>query len=51
MASPITPTPILKGADAKRFYEVLEKEERQPDQKRIEFIKRSIKVFRAVSVR
>jgi hypothetical protein len=51
MAKPIEPTPVLKGEDAERFYEMLDKEERQPDQKRIEFIKKSISVFETVSRR
>ena len=51
MAKPIEPTPVIRGEDAERFYELLAKEERQPDQKRIEFIKKSINVFETVSRR
>lgn len=48
MAKPIEPTPVIKGEDAKRFDEVLAQEERQPNQKRINFIKKSIEVYRKI---
>ena len=39
MALAIEPTPILRGADAKRFMELTLKAEREPDPKMAAFIK------------
>jgi len=49
MSKPIKPTPILRGEDAKIFDEVLAQEERKPNQKRIDFIKESIEIYKKVS--
>lgn len=46
MARPIEPTPILRGEDAKRFYEDLDRAEANPDPKKAAFIKECIEIFR-----
>ena len=42
MAKPIAPTPILDGKDAKRFLEIMLKEQVDPDPKRIKFIREAL---------
>ncbi len=44
MAKPIRAIPTLKGDDAKRFLNILLKEEKNPSKKRVEFIKKSLKM-------
>jgi len=46
MARPIEPTPILKGEDAKRFYEDLDQAESKPSLKKAKFIKECIELYR-----
>lgn len=45
MAKPIEPTPILKGEDAKRFYDDLDQAEAKPDPKKAKFIKECVELF------
>ena len=50
MAKPIRATPTLRGEDAIRFIKNMIKEERTPNQKRIEFIKKALNTkFNVVS--
>lgn len=42
MAKPIEATPTLRGADAVRFIKKMIKEERNPNPKRIAFIKKAL---------
>ena len=49
VAKPIEPTPILKGQDIVRFYEVMHKEESNPDPRRVELINKGLDVFSRVS--
>jgi hypothetical protein len=43
MAKPIRATPVLRGKDAKRFLEEMIKEEKNPDPRRIAFLKEAEK--------
>ena len=45
MAKPIEPTPILKGEDAKRFYEDLERAESNPSSEKAKFVKDCIELY------
>ncbi|MFH1247270.1 MAG: hypothetical protein V1644_02720 [Candidatus Micrarchaeota archaeon] len=45
MAKPIEPTPILKGEDAKRFYEELENAEANPSITKSQFVKECISLY------
>ncbi len=45
MAKPIEPTPILKGEDAKRFYEELDRAESSPSSKKAQFIKECVDIY------
>ncbi len=45
MAKPIEPTPILKGEDAKKFYEELERAESSPSPKKAQFIKECVNLY------
>ncbi|MDO8554266.1 MAG: hypothetical protein Q7S22_05640 [Candidatus Micrarchaeota archaeon] len=45
MAKPIESTPILKGEDAKRFYEETENAEVNPSFKKAQFIKECIELY------
>ena len=45
MAKPIEPTPILKGEDAKNFYEDLERADSSPSLKKAQFIKECIDLY------
>ncbi len=50
MAQPIRATPTLRGKDAVRFVKNMIKEEKNPNPKRIAFIKRALKTkFNVVS--
>ena len=42
MAKPIRPTPTLRGQDAIRFIRNMIKEEKNPNPKRIAFIKKAL---------
>lgn len=43
MATPIAPTPVLKGKDAKRF---LERMKKPPTEEEVEFLKKAIKTYK-----
>jgi hypothetical protein len=45
MAKPIEPTPILRGEDAKRFYEDLDRTESNPSPKKASFIKECVEIY------
>ena len=45
VAKPIESTPMLKGEDIVKFYEVMHKEEFHPDPKRIELITKGIDIY------
>jgi len=47
----IEPTPVLKGEDIVRFYEVMHKEESNPDPRRVELISKGVAVFSKISKR
>ncbi len=49
MAKPIEPTPILKGEDVVEFYKQLEKEEKSPNPRRVEFIQKSQEVYNKIA--
>lgn len=44
MAKPIEPTPTLRGKDAIRFIQNMIKEEKNPNPKRIAFLKKAEKM-------
>ncbi|MBI4981109.1 hypothetical protein HZC30_06150 [Candidatus Woesearchaeota archaeon] len=44
MAKPIRATPTLRGADAVRFVKNMIKEERNPNPKRVAFIKKALEM-------
>jgi len=49
MAKPIRPTPTLRGEDARRFITNMIKEQKNPNPKRIAFLKKAEKMkFRIV---
>jgi hypothetical protein len=43
MASPILPTPTLRGKDAITFLEEMWEEQRNPDPRRVKFIEEAMK--------
>jgi len=45
VAKSIEPTPILKGEDAKKFYEDLDRAESNPSSKKASFIKECIDIY------
>lgn len=49
VAKPIEPTPVLKGQDIVKFYEVMHKEEANPDPKRVELINKGLEVYGKIS--
>ena len=50
MAKPIRATPTLRGEDAVRFIKNMIKEEKNPNPKRIKFIREALKTkFRVIS--
>jgi len=49
MAKQIEPTPVLRGQDIVKFYEVMHKEEANPDPRRVELINKGIAVFSKIS--
>ncbi|MEK6982760.1 MAG: hypothetical protein AABX38_07530 [Candidatus Micrarchaeota archaeon] len=51
MAKQIEPTPILKGQDIVKFYEIMHKEESTPDPNRVNLITKGLNVFSKVSRR
>ena len=44
MAKPIRATPVLKGKDAEEFISQMIKEQKRPSKKRVDFIKKSLKL-------
>ncbi len=49
MAKPIEPTPKICGEDVIRFYKIMQKEETNPDPKRLKIIEKGIEVFSKIS--
>jgi len=49
MAKQIEPTPVLRGHDIVKFYEVMHKEEANPDPRRVELINKGVAVFSKIS--
>ncbi len=45
VAKPIEPTPMLRGEDVTKFYDVMRKEESHPDPKRVGLIEKGISIF------
>ena len=45
MAKQIESTPVLKGDDVVKFYETMQKEEANPDPKRLELITKGIDIY------
>ena len=50
MAKPIQPTPILSGKDAIRFLENMQKEQTNPNPKRIAFLREAREDFKKLTV-
>jgi hypothetical protein len=49
VAKPIEPTPMLKGEDVVKFYETMQKEEANPDPKRLELITKGIDIYAKIT--
>lgn len=45
MAKQIESTPVLKGDDVTKFYETMQKEEANPDPKRLQLITKGIDIY------
>jgi hypothetical protein len=49
MAKPIEPTPILRGKDAERFFEAMEKEDISPNPVRLKAIREGMSFYKTLS--